>query len=378
MFFLKPKVMKKNQNEIINTIKILIYKENRHLLEKVNFDDDNIFLEPLLFAYFNSKKSNFFPNDMLKEILQGYFLEKEEVEIKFSYNSSNVAYIPNIGYFNNGEKKCFDPIFIIENTQIELLKRPIKLLENIFRTNTDELINEKEIVIDNNLFEKNINALTNAFKFIKENSPDQYKLIEENCKKVIMFKTNPNNINSFATINAHGIAFFNVYQDEYDEVFFVDDIAHQTGHIILTTFFYDKKAIFKIDEEQNIGRLLKINDNRSIHILLHAFYTYYTTFMCLDDCLKNNYFNEAQKKEAIARIGFYLNKCTLDIQIFDQIINNFKGIEFILTSKGIQIYLLIRSKYVEIFNKWNSTTKYFDYRNQAYNFTLKNFKELNK
>ena len=86
----------------------------------------------------------------------------------------------------------------------------------------------------------------------------------------------------------------------------------------------------------------------------------------------------AQKIQAIARIGFYLNKCTLDIQIFDQIINNFKGIEFILTSKGIQIYLLIRSKYVEIFNKWNSTTKYFDYRNQAYNFTLKNFKELNK
>lgn len=377
MLFYKPTVMKKNQNEIINTIKILIYKENPSLLEKVNFDDDNIFLEPLLFAYFNSKKRNLFPNDMLKEILQGFFSEKEEVEIKYSYNSSNVAYIPNIGYFNKGEKKAFDSVFIIENTQIELLKRPIKLLENIFRTNTDELIKEKEVIIDNNLFEKNINALTNAFKFIKENSPDQYKLIEENCKKVIMFETNPNNINSFATINAHGIAFFNVYQEEYDEVFFVDDIAHQTGHIILTALFYDKKAIFKIDEEQNIGSLLKINDNRSVHILLHAFYTYYTTFMCLDDCLENNSFNEAQKKEAIARIGFYLNKCNLDIQIFDKIINNFKGIEFILTPKGIQIYLLIRSKYVEIFNKWNSTTKYLDYRNQTYNFALKNFKELN-
>ncbi|HCQ13265.1 hypothetical protein, partial [Flavobacterium sp.] len=183
------------------------------------------------------------------------------------------AYIPNIGYFKYGEKKAFDSIFIIENTKIELLKQPIKLLENIFRTNTDELIREKEIIIDNDLFEKNINALTNAFKLIKVNSQDQYKLIEENCKKVIMFKTNPDNINSFATINAQGIAFFNVYQEEYDEVFFVDDIAHQTGHIILTTLFYDKKAIFKIDEEQNIGSLLKINDNRSIHILLHAFYT---------------------------------------------------------------------------------------------------------
>lgn len=370
--------MNENQIELINTIKLLIYKENPTLLEKLDFDNDDIFLEPLLFAYFNSKKSNLFPNDMLKEILQGYFLEKEEVEIKFSYNSYNVAYIPNIGYFNNGEKKSFDPIFIIEDTQIELLKRPIKLLENIFRTNTDELINEKEIVIDNNLFEKNINALTNAFKFIKKNSPDQYKLIEENCKKVIMFKTNPSNINSFATINAQGIAFFNVYQEEYDEVFFVDDIAHQTGHIILTTLFYDKKAIFNIDEEQNIGSLLKINDNRSIHILIHAFYTYYTTFMCLDDCLKNNSFNETQKKEAIARIGFYLNKCTLDIQIFDRIINNFNGIEFILTPKGIQMYSIIRSKYEEIFNKWNSITKHFDYRNQTYNFALKNFKELNK
>lgn len=147
--------------------------------------------------------------------------------------------------------------FIIENTQIELLKRPIKLLENIFRTNTDELINEKEIVIDNNLFEKNINALTNAFKFIKENSPDQYKLIEENCKKVIMFKTNPNNINSFATINAHGIAFFNVYQDEYDEVFFVDDIAHQTGHIILTTFFMIKKQFLKLTKSKILVVYLK-------------------------------------------------------------------------------------------------------------------------
>ena len=42
--------------EFINTIKLLIYKEKPSLLEKVDFEDDNIFLDPLLFAYFNSKK----------------------------------------------------------------------------------------------------------------------------------------------------------------------------------------------------------------------------------------------------------------------------------------------------------------------------------
>ena len=47
-----------NRDEIINIIKLLIYKENPSVLEKINFEDDTIFLDPLLFAYFNSKKEN--------------------------------------------------------------------------------------------------------------------------------------------------------------------------------------------------------------------------------------------------------------------------------------------------------------------------------
>ena len=61
---------------MINTIQLLLYKENPSLLEKVNFEDDNVFLEPILFSYFNSKKDNLFSKDMLTEIIQGYFVEK--------------------------------------------------------------------------------------------------------------------------------------------------------------------------------------------------------------------------------------------------------------------------------------------------------------
>lgn len=46
--------------QIINTIQLLLYKENPDILEKINFEDDSIFLEPLLFAYFNSKRDNLF------------------------------------------------------------------------------------------------------------------------------------------------------------------------------------------------------------------------------------------------------------------------------------------------------------------------------
>ncbi len=58
-------------------IQLLLYKEDSTLLEKIDFENDNIFLEPLLFTYFNSKKYNSFPKEVLEEIMQGYFLKKK-------------------------------------------------------------------------------------------------------------------------------------------------------------------------------------------------------------------------------------------------------------------------------------------------------------
>lgn len=47
------------QTNITNTIKLLLYNKNKVILEKIDFEDDNIFLEPLLFAFFNNKKKYF-------------------------------------------------------------------------------------------------------------------------------------------------------------------------------------------------------------------------------------------------------------------------------------------------------------------------------
>ncbi|SHM77017.1 hypothetical protein [Flavobacterium xanthum] len=139
----------------------------------------------------------------------------------------------------------------------------------------------------------------------------------------------------------------------------------------------DKKAIFKNDENQNIGEILEQKDPRSIYVLLHAFYTYYTTLMCLDNCLNNKLFNEKQQMEATGRIGFYLGKCSRDIEILEELIIHFSGIENILTGAGINLYTLIKSKFIEVFEKWNPLIKHFDYSNQPYNFTFKSFAEIN-
>lgn len=41
-------------------VKILLDKENPVLFHKLNFEEDQVFLDPLLFACFNSKKERLF------------------------------------------------------------------------------------------------------------------------------------------------------------------------------------------------------------------------------------------------------------------------------------------------------------------------------
>lgn len=358
------------KTEVVNTIKLLIYKEAPQLLEKLNFEDDNVFLEPLLFAYFNGKKTNLFSSCILQELMQGYCITKEKISLNHAYNENNIAYIPMLGYYRKGEKNPFEPIRIIDGTTIEVLLDIPKLLKYIVDPND-------KIKKDKLLFEKNICFLTNALAYIKNSSSNHYTLIESHCRKILLFNTNPEISNSFATINANGIAFINVYQEDYDEVFFVEDIAHQTGHVILYTLLFNKKKVFKIDETQLIEPIIKQKDHRDIHILFHSLYTYYTIFQCLDNCIVNNLFSEKQKKEAIARIGFNLKKCSHDLYIYECLITHFSGIDYMLTEIGASIYTDVKNKFIEIDDKWGDFVQPYSYSNQPYNFTYKYFNEIN-
>jgi hypothetical protein len=319
-----------SRTEIVNTIKLLVYKENPLLLEKIDFENDNIFLEPLLFAYFNSEKDNLFSKEMLAEIMQGYFLKNEPLQLEHSYNKDGIAYIPNVGYFNPKKEK-FEDVFIIKNSSIELLIHPIIHLNHIFKDFNENNIDEAKIEISEPLCNKHKNALSNAFQYIKTSNTEHFNLIQQCCKKIVLFKTDPKNTNSFATINAHGIAFFNVYQDDYDEVFFVDDIAHQTGHIIMTTILFERKNYFIIDENSGIATITKNrSEYRSFYILFHALYTYYTTVLCLNSCLEGKHFNKIQVHEANARIGFYLLKYKSDLINFEKVVNHFDKLEMLI------------------------------------------------
>ena len=92
-------------NGKINTLKLFLYKSYPEIFSKLDFDNDSIFCNPLLFAVFRQRLASAFSfeeeRDLISGILQGYFTDREK-EIFLSgplFNFQEIAYIPNVGYF---------------------------------------------------------------------------------------------------------------------------------------------------------------------------------------------------------------------------------------------------------------------------------------
>ncbi len=380
-------------SKLIENIKILLYKKNAIIFDFLDFEKEKPYTEPLLFAYFNGKDNE---KKGVENIIYGF--SDKEITFQLFSDESGKIYLPNVGWFLTNYKNdifnfdklnfklfkgnepisfVFEKLEIIENTSIELLKYPIDLLKPFYFNTENELL---DVEIEN-ITKKQIKNLTKAYQLIKENIPHQFKLIEKYAPKCVIFNVDTYQRNSFATLSAQGIGFYNAYQDDYDEVFFVDDIAHQTGHVLFNVMIYEAEQFFKISRN-TILEVITMPDgsfieNRDLHVIFHALYTYYTSFICLNACLENNVWKGKQKHEAQGRIAFYINKCYTDLLLVDNPINSEEKSREYFTEEGLLIYRELKAKWIEMYKKWFEITKQFDMNNQPYNFTYSKFLKLN-
>ena len=384
--------IKKGGFYLNENIKIGLYKEDKNIFEILDFEDDNAYKNPFLFSYFSQKNRK---NYSLNSLICGYSNSLKEVEL--ITDEFGRFYISKIGWFFTEEKRSiltfkteefklykkdiavkfyFEPIMLIKGTNIEVLKYPIPLLEQFYFDYEYKLL---EVEIEN-ISKEQIHNITKAYNLIKENIPFYYKLIEEYAPKCVIFKLETNKRNSFVTILAHGIAFYNAFQEDYDVVFFVDDIAKLTGRIILNTLFTDANNFLKVDRN-TILRTIEIEEvnfveNTTLYTIFHSLYSYYTSFICLDACLENNSFKDKQRREALARILFNIKKCWKDVKLIESALS-LENLSNYLSENGILIFNKIKMKCKEMENKWYCETKHFNLDNQPYNFTFSKFLEIN-
>ena len=72
----------------------------------------------------------------------------------------------------------------------------------------------------------------------------------------MIFLADADRKNSFASVSVQGISFLNAYQKEYNEVFFMDDFAHQSGHVIFSAMIYDVDNFIQSDELAMVADVL--------------------------------------------------------------------------------------------------------------------------
>lgn len=386
--------LSKGQQNIIDNLKISLFQKEKEIFDYLNFDNDEMYKESLIYAHLLYNQNN--PIDEIKKLLIGY--HKKSLDVSTITDSEGTIYLPNIGWlksnfpnkqisfhynhFNNKVNNC-DIEIVFEKTKIlndnfELLSHPIKILENLYFTRNFEKV-DVEI---SQISAQQQNNLEIAYKIIEANSPQFYNYLKDHCKKCVIFDVDFMKRNSFASLSIPGISFYNAYQKDYNEVFFLDDIAHQNSHNLLNIIINGQKDFFRIDKNVVVDSLkdndMNVLETRSLEIVYHSLFTYYWTFTILDDFLKNYNKNDLKLIEARARICFYIYKCYMDIQIFENTEILKSDINLSLNSIAIEIYNSIKEKYKYIYNKYKTHFDKFNFKNQPYNFTIKNFLESNE
>ena len=82
--------------QIAGYTKMLLYKHDQELFDKIDFENDRAFTEPFIFSYFNSDLS---VKPTLDQLLWHYFKdEKKTKPFELSTDSTGIAYIPEHGY----------------------------------------------------------------------------------------------------------------------------------------------------------------------------------------------------------------------------------------------------------------------------------------
>jgi len=358
-------MIKEKQEEIIDTVKLLIYKEQPSILEKIDFEDDSIFLEPLLFSYFNNKLNYKYPNELLTEILQGYFIVKEELRIKYSFNRNGTAYIPRLGYFRKGVREPFEEILKIGD--FEVLKEVHPTQERYFTEfYKGHIVNPNPD--HNSVWERHYSELYEAIDVIKQKIPEFYSQLIFANKKIYLHDNYK--ILNFTTIESLGALYFYVIGNN-NLIYFIEELIHQGSHNYLYYLVHNRNDFFKIDVENLMMKDFTKQkwDYRSIYGAFHGLFTITQRVVNFDKLLSQDVFSGRQKHELLGRFAdqFSRFKTGLDLLDFNQV----------YTEKGLQFYIDLNTKCKSILKKYDKLTHEFDLSNRDLDFRYNDFCKLN-
>jgi hypothetical protein len=177
-------------------------------------------------------------------------------------------------------------------------------------------------------------------------------------------------LNSFASMAAHGTAFLNLHYG-MDEVYLVEDIVHQSGHIVFSTATVDRSGLFEVSPDTTLRELVGTEgDERTLYVALHGLVT--EAMMCetLSNCYSNGVFSGRQHQEVLGRLAYASKRMYLDLRLLNRL-EIFGPVGQELFAELVSGFRQLRERYGDLINQ-------LDVSNQSYNFSWQRFSDLNR
>jgi HEXXH motif-containing protein len=374
------------QAHLADTLRALVYRTDPELFDVLEDVDQDVFLEPLLFAHFAVNQ----PSIPLPQIVVGYAdaaMRPEAVEVRS--DAAGTIYLPRIGYFlteardrtlvlhwdaDTGRASVldgdtpidfrFEELPTIPGTDIEVCRHGVPMLADVIaaaRTHGPEFS-----VVDDRP-DGHLDHLATAMEIIRARWPTYHAQILSTVRQVVLFRSAT--LNSFASVSVHGVACLNVSARD-DEVFFVEDLLHQCGHVMFNAATARRKEYVAVDPDLPIGPFNgHPDDSRSVYVVLHGMMTEFAMVHGLRLCDERGTFGGRKAHELTGRLAFIAHKALSDMSSLAN--------ASLLTAKGRSLYETFAAAFERMRRERADLLTGYTMANQPSSFSYDVFTRLN-
>ena len=366
----------------------VIFHLARDIFDDLDFDDDHIFLNPFLF---NSEIAS--NADKLRLILirtAENNKSRSTDPISAKANADGFLLLPFQGYLRttepfadvrlariaNGDYRLTNSSGAEALARIELMPdtspheffvidRPSVLFEGPMEDVHGERIDFGHFDVLANLPKS---ELLRALDLLQDKNSRYYNLIRSTTVAFLLFRNDA--INSFATERLPGIAFLSLPKEHCTSMFFLEEIAHQCGHIMFSDMTFSANILFDGDEQLPIANITgERGDNRTVYVVCHALFTEMSIASVLYSCIRSGMLSDRELLEARGRLAFVLKKYCTDRK-------NVCAIGT-FSAAGRLVMDWIMNEADQVLRESKLTVSGLDLRGQTYNFEFGKFLDSN-
>lgn len=366
---------------VVDSVKKMLFARHRDIFQRLDFHNDDIYLEPLLYTYLQQQD-----NKWLDSIIYGYEQSRKPLIAVFP-NSNGVIYLPNTGYLRtsfsgnslilrttgntmtllDGDNEVpftFEPLLHSEHG-IEIVTDHHPLLMNVFT----EQGNRPEDIHVSGLHLQHLASFNKGMHIIRQLNPDHFGLLLKNLKKVMLFTATQQN--SFAVLSAHNMIFLHVNPWD-DEIFFADHISHEGAHVTYFTLTYEtRQQLFTINCNTPLGDLVgNPGHYPSVYLFFHGMFTFTEITKTLQGCIDLAGLTPLQQHDVKGRFIFHMQRFKLSLDMFAEL-NVFK-------EEGAAWYALFLAQYEAFEQQYTSLLPLYNLTGQPYDFNSKTFADINR